>query len=259
VLEVLKKEGLVEARRGSGTVVTARPTEGQEGGRRREPAPALSRDDVVRAAVRLADDEGITGLSMRRVASALDVPTMSIYRHVRSRDDLVTSMIDTVYAENPLPKRLPDGWRARAELSARTLWSAFNRHPWAAQVMSLTRPQIAPHGMAHTEALLGAFDSAARPLDMDTRMHLAVSVFQLVRGVAEGIEPAVAARQDTGLTDEEWMDRMLPDLRAAIRPDLYPHLAKVTASEVDLTLDSLFEFSLARLLDGYAAFLGDAR
>lgn len=90
-------------------------------------------------------------------------------------------------------------------------------------------------------------------------MHLAVSVFQLVRGLGVSIEPAVLARRDDGLTDEEWMDRTLPDLKAAADRRKFPHLAVATATEVDLTLDSLFEFGLARLLDGYAAFLGDQK
>ncbi|GAA1867015.1 GntR family transcriptional regulator [Myceligenerans crystallogenes] len=215
-------------------------------------ASGPTRDDVVRAAVAIADDDGLAGLSMRRVATALGVPTMSLYRHVRSREDLVTWMMDAFYAEMPLPDPLPDGWRARAEACARVLWAGFERHPWAAQALSMTRPQIAPHGMAFTETLLAVF---GEPIDMNTRMHLAVSVVQLVRGVAVGIEPARAARQDTGISDEEWMDRALPDLQAVASPARYPHLARATTTELDLTLDSLFEFGLSRLLDGYTHFL----
>ena len=121
--------------------------------------------------------------------------------------------------------------------------------------MSMTRPQAVPHGMAHTEALLAGFADAGTDLDVDTLMHLAVTVFQFVRGVAMSIEPAELARQDTGLSDEAWMDRAQPDLRAATDARRYPHLVRAMSTGIDLTLDSLFEFGLARLLDGIAAFL----
>ena len=139
------------------------------------------------------------------------------------------------------------------------MWAAFQRHPGAALGVSMTRPQVLPHGVAHTEALLSAFgDVGGRRLDPGTRMHLTVSVFQLVRGLGVGIEPATQARRDDGLTDEEWMDRTLPDLQAVADPRRYPHLAAATGTDIDLTLDTLFEFGLARLLDGYAVFLGEA-
>lgn len=251
VLDTLRHEGLVETRRGVGTIVAA----GSGGGT----ASAPTVDDVVRLAMATADAEGLGALSMRRIAADLDVPTMTLYRYVRSRAELLARMLDAVYESSPLPEPLPSGWRDRAETSARVMWSAFQRHPWAPHVMSMTRPQVLPNGVAHTEALLAAFaDVPGRALDLDTRMHLAVSVFQLVRGLGVGIEPAVQARKDDGLTDEEWMDKTLPDLRAAADPRRYPHLSAVTTTGVDLTLDSLFEFSLARLLDGYTLFLGEA-
>lgn len=253
VLDALRRDGLVEVRRGVGTVVAAGAA--APGGIPAAPDTA----DVVRAAMAVADAEGLGGLSMRRIATDLGIPTMSLYRHVRSRDELLARMLDTVYATSPLPRPLPDGWRARAETCARTMWAAFQRHPWAAHVMSMTRPQVLPHGLAHTEALLSAFGQIpGRPLDVETRMHLTVSVFQLVRGLGMGIESATLARKDDGLTDEEWMDRTMPDLQAVADPSRFPHVAAATSTEIDLTLDSLFEFGLARLLDGYAVFLGEA-
>lgn len=257
VLDALRRDGLVEVRRGVGTLVAAGTAGGTVAGE--PPASAPTVDDVVRLAMATADAEGLGGLSMRRIATDLGIPTMTLYRYVRGREDLLARMLDTVYATSPLPDPLPDGWRARAEVCARTMWAAFQRHPWAAHVMSMTRPQVLPHGLPHTEALLSAFgDVGGRRLDLDTRMHLTVSVFQLVRGLGVGIEPAVQARRDDGLTDEEWMDRTLPGLQAVADARRYPHLAAATGTEIDLTLDTLFEFGLARLLDGYAAFLGEA-
>ncbi|PUB25519.1 TetR family transcriptional regulator [Promicromonospora sp. AC04] len=252
VLDALRRDGLVEVRRGVGTVVAA-------GAVATGTPCAPTAADVVRAAMAVADAEGLGGLSMRRIATDLGIPTMSLYSYVRGREELLARMLDTVLATIPLPDPLPGGWRARAEACARTMWDAFQRHPWAAHIMSMTRPQVLPHGLVHTEALLAAFSGTpGRPLDLETRMHLTVSVFQLVRGLGAGIEPAELARRDDGLTDEEWMDRTLPGLQAVADPRRYPNLAAATSTDIDLTLDSLFEFGLARLLDGYAVFLGDA-
>lgn len=257
-LDALRRDGLVEVRRGVGTVVAAGAHSGPGGsarpGAKRAPAAA----DVVLAAMTVADVEGLGALSMRRIATDLGIPTMSLYRHVRNRDDLLTRMLDAALAQSPLPDPLPDDWRARAETCARTMWDAFQRHPWAAHAMSMTRPQAVPHALLHTEALLAAFDGIpGRHLDLDTRMHLAVSVFQLARGIGVSIEPALLAQQDSGLTDEEWTDRALPDLQAVADPRRFPQISAATSTDIDLTLDSLFEFGLARLLDGYAVFLGE--
>lgn len=247
VLEELRRRGLVEARRGVGTVVTARPGV--------TALPRVTSADVVRAAIDLADAEGLAGLSMRRIAADVGLPTMSVYRHVSSRDELLARMLDAVYAAHPLPDPMPAGWRPRTETCARTLWVAFAAHPWAPHAMSLTRPQAVPHGMAYTEALLAGFADARPDLDVDSLMHLAVTVFQLVRGIAASIEPAEVARQDTGISDEDWMESAAPVMRAATDARRYPHLVEAMSVGIDLTLDSLFEFGLERLLDGIAVLL----
>src|SRR4051794_4537930 len=84
VLATLREEGLVEAVRGVGTVVGRAPPEGPD------------RERVIATAVLIADAEGLHGLSMRRLAGQLGIPTMSIYRHVADREDLILLMMDKV-------------------------------------------------------------------------------------------------------------------------------------------------------------------
>ena len=66
---------------------------------------------------------------MRRIAAALGVATMSLYRHVRGKDDLVLHMIDVAIGEEPFPSEPPQGWRARLELAARLQWGGFAGTP----------------------------------------------------------------------------------------------------------------------------------
>ncbi|MFC7642163.1 TetR/AcrR family transcriptional regulator [Streptosporangium lutulentum] len=70
-------------------------------------------------AIAIADREGLDAVSMRRLASELDAGAMSLYRHVANKDELVTQMVDEVFAEPELPTPGPEGWRAKLELISR--------------------------------------------------------------------------------------------------------------------------------------------
>ncbi|MFF5172987.1 TetR/AcrR family transcriptional regulator C-terminal domain-containing protein [Micromonospora sp. NPDC000089] len=249
VLAVLREEGVVLTRPGAGTVVAPRRAA------RPVPDPRLSRDRVVGTAIALADAGGLAAVSMRAVAAQLGVATMSLYRHVRGRGELVGLMADAALADL-LPPTRPAGWRAQLELLARVQWAAYRRHRWLPHVISMTRPQPLPRAMAHTEWALRA--TAGLGLDRHTRWHLAITLMAFVRGAATGLEAEAQAEQDTGLTDEEWVESHEPALRRMM-PGRYPTLATLAEEgDVDLTLDGIVEFGLARLLDGYAAVIGRA-
>lgn len=235
----LREEGLTVARPGVGTVVA-----GPSAARDRE----LTLPRIVAAAIALADRDGLSDLSMRRLAGDLGVATMSLYRHVPSRDDLLLSMIDTTIGSIELPPRPPRGWRPALELAARREWALFQRHPWLGPSMSLTRPQMAPNAMRLTEWVLAAFDGTR--LIFAERMYVQVLIFSFVRGLASALEPEVEAQRDSGLTADEWMRTQEETLARLVRSDAFPHFHALAEEEFDLDLDRLFEFGLARLLDG---------
>lgn len=251
VLATLKQEGLVQARAGVGTVVAPRVRTPK---RVREPQPDLNQDRIVRAAVAIADTDGLSALSMRRVATELGVATMSLYRYVPGKDELVFFMIDHAIGDEQFPATPPDGWRARLEYSARQLWQLFHRHRWLAPALSVTRPQLLPNGLAYIEWVLAALEEFH--LDPTTLLHIHVTLFNYVRGLATALEPEAEAERDTGLTNDEWMDTQEAAVRAFAGSGRFAtFLRGAMASEIDLDLDSLFEFGLVRLLDGLAAFL----
>ncbi|MCI4065400.1 TetR/AcrR family transcriptional regulator C-terminal domain-containing protein [Micromonospora sp. R77] len=254
VLALLRDEGLVLTRPGAGTVVAPGPGPATRTGRSE---PELTRDRVVRTAIALADAGGLAAVSMRQLAAELGVATMSLYRHVRGRDELVLAMADTVLGDAPLPARQPTGWRARLELLARAHWAAYRRHRWLPHVISIPRPQLMPHGMAHTEWALRATDGLG--LDRQLRWHIAITLVAYVRGIATNLEMRAQAEQDTGLTDDQWVDRQEDTFRRVIVAGGYTTMAALTAEgDVDLDLDSVFEFGLHRFLDGCAALVGPA-
>jgi DNA-binding transcriptional regulator YhcF (GntR family) len=254
VIATLQAEGVVDTRPGAGTVVRQRaggpPSAGARKARRE---PELGRDRIVRAAIAIADAEGLSVLSMRRVATDLGVATMSLYRHLAGRDELTVLMVDAVMAEKALPPHPPAGWRERLELAARTMWAIFHRHPWAAEVLSMTRPQMVPGLLRYAEWALSALRGLGlSPNDM---MQTHIVLFGFVRSMALSLQSEAQAFQDTGLTNDEWMNAQEENMRRAVASGRFPTMQYVTRQEFDFDLDGLFEFGLARLLDGVAASL----
>ncbi|MHA6628665.1 TetR/AcrR family transcriptional regulator C-terminal domain-containing protein [Pseudonocardia sichuanensis] len=255
-LGVLRRDGLVRAERGSGTVVEARPGPVPGPGRPRRPAAtdgALDPDRIVGAAIAIADREGLAGLSMRRVATDLGAATMALYRHVADKDDLVLRMLDAAMGEWRPPADPPAGWRARLEAAARQLWALFRRHPWLAPAMSMTRPQPIAGGLAYSEWTLAALHDSG--VDEVTAFTAYLTLYNYVRGTAVNLEPEVEAEAASGMDPDAWMDTQVPTLRAIVVDGAFPAFERMLATPYDFDLDTLFEFGLQRLLDGFTALL----
>ncbi|HEX6685153.1 MAG TPA: TetR/AcrR family transcriptional regulator C-terminal domain-containing protein [Candidatus Limnocylindrales bacterium] len=255
VLAALQQEGLVRSVPGVGTVVTVTaagaapppPAAATGGG-------ALNREAIVRAAIELADAEGMAALSMRRIATDLGVATMSLYRYVSGKDELVLLMMDAACGEIRLPSKRPRGWRAQLELAARALWALFRSHPWLGPSLSVTRPQLVPNGLRYAEWVLQAI--SGHKLDAPAMMQIHVTLFSFIRGIAFNLEPEALAERDTGLTAEEWMDLQEAAFHEVAGASAFvAFVDQVAESEFEFDLDLLFEFGLARLLDGLATIM----
>lgn len=260
VLTTLRQKGLVRAVPGVGTVVEAGQQRASTALSRNRPAPEaesgeyrVMRERIVRTAISIADAEGLSALSMRRIAGELGGATMSLYRYVSSKEQLMLRMADTVLADHPLPTPAPSGWRARLELSAQLQWWIYRQHPWLVQAISLTRPQALPYLLTHTEWALSAVDGLG--LDHTTMLYVHITLFNYVRGTAVNLEWETRAEEDSGLTAEEWADSENPVLTNLARSGAYPTFSRVIDEEFDYDLDTLFWFGLRRLLDGLTVFL----
>ncbi|MBD9701748.1 TetR/AcrR family transcriptional regulator C-terminal domain-containing protein [Streptomyces caniscabiei] len=248
-LATLNQEGLVRAVPGVGTVVAEPGREGPA-----TPRHGLTRDRIIRAAIALVDTEGLAALSMRRVATDFGVSTMALYRHVPSKGELVRLMSEAVFDGEPLGSR-PPGWREQLEREARWLWGLYQRHPWLARAMAaLTRPMASPHAMRYTERVLSALNGLGLTPTQIIHVHLALLGY--AQGVAAAVELESQARQDTGMTPEEWMASNEPRMETIQAAGSYPILSTLfDQEEFDLELDTLFEFGLARMLDGVESLI----
>jgi DNA-binding transcriptional regulator YhcF (GntR family) len=247
-LTLLSQEGLVRAEPRSGTVVADRERRGER--------QAVTRDRIVRAAITIADTEGLGALSMRGVAARLGIAAMAPYRYVRGKDELVLLMADAAFGERGYPATPAGDWRERLLLGGRTLWSLFRRHPWLAQLGPITRPLPLPNLATHGEWALAAL--AELDVDAATLCDLHVLFFSHVQGLAIHLEREQNALASSGLSEEDWMDRQGPAVLAmtAGHPTFAKMLGDLTETGYDLVLDDILESGMRALLDGLALRFG---
>lgn len=249
-LTTLRQEGLVRAEPRVGTVV-AEPAEVVS-----PPSTAageLTRERIVRVAIEIADAEGLDALSMRGIAARLGAATMSTYRHVASKDDLVMLMADAAFGELPPAGDPGLSWRSRIEQAVRTLWTLHRRHPWLSQLSPLTRPLPLPGLLAHGEQILAALEEVG--LDAVAALDVEVLLYSYVQGLAVNIEREAHDQAATGLSGDDWMQQQEPAMGAMAASGRYPAFARLIASFAadgyDLDLDRIFELGLRLLLDGF--------
>jgi AcrR family transcriptional regulator len=128
------------------------------------PPLPLSRERVLRAALRLADAGGLEQLSMRKLAQELGVKAMSLYNHVASKDDLLDGMVDWVVGEIEVPDLTMD-WQLAMRRRAISAHQVLLRHPWAAMAI-LSRINVGPSMLRYVDATLGCLHQAGFSLEM---------------------------------------------------------------------------------------------
>ncbi|SOD67822.1 transcriptional regulator, TetR family [Streptomyces zhaozhouensis] len=262
VTAVLREEGLVEARVGSGTVVSQGAGRERAAPARRAAAPARGeaagqeppRARILRTAVDLADADGLQALTMRRLAAELDLGPMSLYRHVTGKEELLTQMADLVFGDLTLPEPGPPGWRAKLELVARQQWRLCRRHLWLPPVISFTRPALVPNMLVHTEWTLRALDGL--DLSLDVRLQEALTLHAFVVTIAVSKADEAQAERNTGMSLNRWSETQRSRRRELLTSGRFPLLAAFS-DDAAPDLDALFEYGLARHLDGFAVLLGD--
>jgi AcrR family transcriptional regulator len=224
---------------------------------RRGPKPRLSVDELVSAAVGLADAEGLAAVSMRRLAESLGVSPMSLYTYVPSKAELLDLMLDRVWGEMQPPPGDGADWRAKLQFIARERWSLSQRHRWLLQVAT-HRPPLGPNVLASIEASFQALDGLGLTgVEMDQLLHL---VTDYVRGaVLQAIEIR-DVEERTGMTDEQWWRTNEPLLLGFVDTKDYPTCDRISG-ELEAAYSNgvdpaaIFEFGLQRLLDGIGVYI----
>jgi AcrR family transcriptional regulator len=223
----------------------------------RGPKPGLSVAVIVRAAIDLADAEGLVALSMRRIAGALGVGAMSLYRYVPGKAELVDLMVDEVYGEDVAAHGSVEGeWRTRLEAFGRQEWAMYLRHPWMLQIAQ-GRPMLGPNSMRATDIALRAIDDIG--FTEDEMLGAVVTLSAYVSGMAKSTIEAMQAADRTGISDEEWWDIQGEYVGPAVVAGELPMLTKVgEAGAFNSSFDN-FEFGLRCVLDGLSVLVDRKR
>ena len=132
----------------------------------------LTRERVLEAAVRLADREGIDAVSMRRLGSELGIEAMSLYTHVRGKDDLLDGMIELVIREIAVHRDEAD-WKASLRRTILAARAVVVRHPWAPRIIA-NRTDPGPSGLRYYDAIMGILREGGFSLEMT---HHAIHLF----------------------------------------------------------------------------------
>lgn len=220
----------------------------RQAGPKRGPRPALSLDQVIRTAIEIADADGLPQLSMTRVAERLGFTTMSLYRYVRSKDDLMVLMADTANGAAP-PPPTPGDWRAGLESWTRQIFAAYRRHPWMLQI-PVSGPPAGPSQLAWMDA--GLQNLAELALHEGYKLQ----IIQLLHGYARG-EAQLSADLSRPDPATDTAARYGEIIRRVTSPETHPALARLVGSGIldgptayDDEVD--FGFGLGTILDGVA-------
>ncbi|WP_175648154.1 TetR/AcrR family transcriptional regulator [Nocardia donostiensis] len=244
------KRGAAESAR---VVDPARSVEllwGRRSGNRPGPKPKLTVSQIAQAAIELADADGLAALSMPQLAKRLGVGTMSLYRYVTDKSELVDLVIDA--AIGPPPRFRADGWRPRLESWAVSILAIFDRHPWILEVL-VARRAMGPNEMAWFEAALEAVADTGLGAQEMADVVLLVNRYVLGQAYAS---VAAGAAQRTGVCGDEWADAYVRALADVIDERRYPHVSELLATSVFVAQpERQFEFGLARVLDSIGSFI----
>lgn len=208
------------------------------------PAP-LSRERIVRAAIRLADADGLDAVSLRKVATALDVRPMRLYGYIASKEELLDLMVDAAHAEI---RPVGDGWREVLRSLAEATRHAAHEHEWLADLLG-GRPQLGPHALASGETVVAALGD----VDVDAVMPVVAAVNAYVIGAVRREIAERRAERATGMDEKDWQASLGPYLERTFATGRFPALATVVRDAVHLDADQTFRIGLDCLLDGIAA------
>ena len=229
-------------------------------GQRRGPRPACTVDDVVEAAIALADRDGLEAVSMRAVAGTLGVATMSVYTYVPGKAELVDLMVDAVHAHMSRPPWGQRSWQERVRAVADSNYAVLCQHSWLA-VVSSARPVLGPGGMAKYDHELSAFEGLG--LDDVTVDDALGYLLTFVHGAAREATAARASELTTALSDQQWWERNAPLLAQVFDERTYPTAARIgsaagAARGSAYDPDHAYAFGLARTLEGIHALVHPA-
>jgi AcrR family transcriptional regulator len=205
---------------------------------RRDP---LSRERVLDAAIKLADQGGLKSLSMRKLGQELGAEAMAIYYYFANKDEVIDGMVDVVFSEIELPHDGP-GWKSAMRERAISMRDALLRHRWAIGLME-SRRNAGPANLRHHDAVIGSLRAAG--LEMDLAAHAYSLLDSYIYGFA-------LTKMNLPFDASEEVAEVAQGLLQRFPANEYPNLVAIIAERIKPGYDYLdeFEYGLDLILDG---------
>lgn len=206
-----------------------------------KPRPPVTRERALRAAMQLADHEGLAELSMRRLASELGVEAMSLYHHFANKEAILSGMVDLVFAQIELPAAGGD-WRIALRRRMASLRDVLIRHRWALRILESQRAPGATT-IAHHDAVLGCLRAAGFSID------LAGHAFAVLDSYVFGF---VHTELSLPMQGPEETVEVAGSILASIPEGMFPHLVEFARARVlrpGYAYANEFPFGLELILD----------
>jgi AcrR family transcriptional regulator len=229
---------------------------------KRGPRPELTVDAIVAAAVKVADADGLEAVSMARVAKELGFTTMSLYRHVASKDELLQLMWNASATGAETLVLEGDTWRQKLTMWSTIQWEMLGQHPWITQ-MPMAAPPMAPNSVHFVERALAALDRLGLRESAKLRIIGLITTYTLsdarmANDAARAIKQAEAAGQTV---DPAAMPSYESMLRGLVDEETFPHVYRMIWSDTTTEPASAreeFLIGLNVILDGVQALIDRA-
>ncbi|MFE7724039.1 TetR/AcrR family transcriptional regulator [Nocardia rhizosphaerihabitans] len=217
---------------------------------KRGPKPALTLDGIVAEAIALVDAEGLSALSMQRLAERLGFTKMSLYRYVPGKEQLTALMVDAAIGEPPRADGAKADWRSALRHWVEAIFERYRAHPWAIELTIGIRP-IGPNEMSWTEAALTALDGTG--LTGPERLDTIVLLNGHARSLAQQVESVGGGDSATRFA-EQFAEMM------TAAGDRFPAVSAAFAEESAAVPPAAapgaaFDFGIDRILDGLALLI----
>ena len=221
----------------------------------RGPKAAYAPDDVVRAAMAIADEEGgLAAVTMQAVSAALGLTTMAVYRYFPNKEALYDAIIDAGMGLPPKPSDPPDEWRVEVTRWAHAKRDMMCARPWLAELPFVAAPH-GPNWLAWLEGLAAPLHRAGFRGEMLGQMLSVVDGY--TRGASD-TSISLARARARGITEQQWAAAVGADLGRAIGDSRYPAFASILTAPPQArprNIQETFDFGLQRVLDGIAHYV----
>lgn len=202
--------------------------------------PPLSRERVVRAAVDLADRDGLGALTMRRLGAELGVEAMSLYKHVANKEEILDGIVDLVVGEIEIPDEGAH-WKEAMKRRAMSAREVLSRHSWAIGLLE-ARGSTGPAALRYVDAILGNLRSAGFSIENTAHAFWLLDSYVYGHVIQETSMPINTSEETTDSTGSVLEQDTIDD---------YPHLVEIGehAQRSAFSFDREFEFGLDLILE----------